>query len=159
MIDDDDIEDDEGVNPFSAGDRIPDPGPVTSYQTPPDPYANPAPTLTPEEFVDDLLRRKSKTRRGLALKPHISSYDGVQYGPPMLLQAEAIDLYLMNGHEQLTIEQMRFVLTALEESEPIAPLAGSTSDRAGWDRALKTRTADLTQQIWYADRNVTRGRR
>ena len=159
MIDDDDYPDDEGVNPFSPSGVLADPGPVTSYQTPPDPWANPAPVLSPDQYVINILQRASKCRRGLALKPHISAYDGVQYGPPMLLQAEAIDLYLLNGVGQLTIEQMDAVLTALEEPEAGAPLAGTAAEQTAWAREKKRQADVLRQQKWYAERAVTRGRR
>jgi hypothetical protein len=94
-------------------------------------------TFTPEQYVVNFLRRAEREKRGLALKPHISTYNGEEFGPPLLRQGETIDEYLRNGVARLTADQIQFLMDTLAEPEVPAVLAATTAIRSSWDRAVR----------------------
>lgn len=132
--------DDDDVTPFSPSGKLPDPGTrATAYGLPDprDPFNAPQEALTPEQFVAERLRHSEAYRRGMALKPHISTHNGEPFGPRMLRQAEVIDEYLTNGVGLLTADQIQLIIDVLSEPETPARTAANAAIRASWDRAVR----------------------
>jgi hypothetical protein len=131
---------DDDKNPFSPRGVLPDPGPASTAREvteAPNPFEVTAPTLSPQQYVVDRLRRSSYYRRNFAYRPHISTTNGVPYGPTLLREAEIIDEYLRNGVGNLTKAHIQLIMDALAEPETPARLAGSDKERAAWDRHIR----------------------
>jgi hypothetical protein len=97
----------------------------------------PAPELTPEQYVQDRLRRSSYYRRNFAMRPYISTTDGIDYGPRLLRESEVIDEFLRNGVGNLRVDQVQLIMDALAEPETPARLASSDKLRAAWDQQIR----------------------
>jgi hypothetical protein len=87
-------------------------------------------SLTPQEFVEDKLRKAARCFRGMAYVPWIPSL-------AFMAQADAIDGYLLNGTSCLTCEQLAVVIVALETPED-PPLVGTAAERKGWEQAVES---------------------
>lgn len=132
--------DDDDVTPFAPRGVLPEPdvkATAITLPNPKDPFAVEAPVLTDEGYVRDRLQRSAYYRKNFARRPHISTFNGVRYGPTLLLDAELIERYLLNGVGPLLKAEVQFIMDVLAEPETPAPVSADGSTQARWARAVR----------------------